>query len=178
MLSMAKAKQYTDDLDLDTLVDEAAEAVQAQIPPVAAQDALNERMVAAIEKLAERQDQGPQQQIPIHKVPVKTPWNPTGTKNRPKLARPTFINGRKIGELWHTAEEIEKLNQIKPGHYWNRRIVVWSADTSGGFSSINLQFPNKSPDDKYEIMRLTAGKGLVGILDVILGEQNSVVLAR
>lgn len=157
---------------------EEAEALTAA-PKTASQDALNERMVAAIEALAQKNATGPTPQIPFAQAKHVTPWNPTGTRKRMKFTRPTFINGRKIGELMHTDAEIEKLNALKPGHYHNRKIVVWSSDTSDGLSTINLQFPNKTPEQKMELMRLTAGKnGLEGILDIVLAEQSAVVLAR
>lgn len=184
---MAKAEKKAQPYDdLEGLMEEAAESVDAQINPTAGstpggtstQDALNERMVSALETLTKRGEDDVIKQKPIHMVPVVTPWNPTGTRHRPKFARPTYINGRKIGELKHTAEEIDKLNQLKPGHYWGRKISVWTSDTQEGTTSVHLNFPNKSSDQKTALMHLHKGQGLVGILDAILAEQAQVVPAR
>lgn len=174
---MAKKTQYDEDAGL---MDDVVKTVETSTKPTAgpsSQDLLNERMVTALEGLARKNESVPTPQIPISKAKFTSPWNPTGARNRAKLARPTYINGRKINQIWHSDEEIQKFNKLKPGHYLGRKVTVWTSDTSEGIASINLQFPHKSPDEKIEMMRLTAGRDLVGLLDLILNEQAAVVPA-
>ncbi len=174
--------------DTDGLLDEVEQAVNAHLKseeqPSTPEDAraqLDNRLVGAIEMLAKNVAQQrasePVRQIPFSKVKINTPWHPSGERKRPKLSRPTFQNGKQVREMFLSNQEIEKFNALTPGHYCNRRVVVWSKDTSDGIASINIQFPHKTLTEKIEMQHLSGGRGIEGILDSVLNEAKTPALA-
>ena len=112
---------------------------------------------------------GPIKQVPISRYLAKTPWNPTGSKQRPKL-RATFLqNGYEIREAFVTDEQIHLLNQIKPGRYINRKVEVVERNEHGNHS-IELRYNNKSIEDRMELK--TEARNLTEMLQRIVNEQK------
>jgi hypothetical protein len=164
--------------DMDAVYAEAAATQIASENPTATQDQLNLRMVEVLEGLARKNATGPIPQIPINQYKAQTPWNPTGARKRATFNQPSYLNGHRLSNIMHSDEEITKFNQLKPGKYYNRKIVVWQADTSDGDNALHLQFSNKTSEQKFEMAQLTGQRGLAAILDVILAEQAAVVPAH
>lgn len=160
----------------------AAETVA--VPAAATQDPLMMALLTtlanqgqAIQKLLERNEQhtGPTPQVPFAKFKQKTPWNPTGAKYKP-LTRPTFLNGHRLKEKTLSQEEIDLLNQVKPGIYNGRKWTVIEQSTNeNGAGAIKIYFPNKTPEQRMALME--DGRTLVELLQKLLREQNAVVLA-
>ena len=173
------AKKYVSD-DEELMAEAEAEMAAAQAQAAAqakdGQAAINAGILAALEKIAGRQETGPIPQLSVSQATFKTPWNPTGKKDRLRLERKVRINGHPVKDSMLSEEEIEKLNSLKAGKYNSRKWIVWELDDDQGNATLNVNFPNKSPDQKYEIMQAEAGRGLAGLLDIILTEQNAVRL--
>jgi len=169
------AKKYVSD-DEEIMAEAEVAMAEAQTQAVDGQAAINAGILAALEKIAGRQETGPIPQLSVSQAIFKTPWNPTGKKDRLKLERKVRINGHPVKDSMLSEEEIEKLNKLKVGKYRSRKWVVWEMDDDQGNATLNVNFPNKSPDQKYEIMQAEAGRGLAGLLDIILTEQNAITL--
>jgi len=172
---MAKAKYVSDE---DEVLQEAAEMQATMEKPIASpgdqQAAINQGILAALEKIANRQEAGPIPQLSVAQAVFKTPWNPTGKKDRIKLTRPVRINNHPVRDMMLSEDEITRLNALKPGRYHDRKWIVWEKDDDQGNATLHVNFPNKTPDQKIEIMQAHKGAGLAGLLDIILAEQNAV----
>jgi len=139
---------------------------------MAGQDDLDNRtLIESIAKIANTLADGPTRQIPLAKYKPVTPWNPTGEKNRPKLKRTVFMGGSRLRESFLSSEEIELLNQIKPGKYNGRRwtIVETDGDTEGG--TITILVPNKTPEDRVRLKGEV--RDLTELCKKIIAEQNA-----
>lgn len=85
--------------------------------------------------------------VPYHLIKHDTPWNPEGKKNRTKLRRPTFISGYPVNPILHSEQEIELLNQLKPGRYNDRKWEVARFEDG----SIDIRYPNKTIPQRMEM---------------------------
>lgn len=162
-----------EDLEAQMKASEPTPAAPAADAPAAdaATTALQARMVEVLEKIVEQNEGGPIKQIPIGKAKIKTPWNPTGSKRRPKLRRITRMNGFRLGEMTLSDDEIRGLNQIKAGKYNNGRWVVIESDSNESGASVELFVQNKSQQDRLELAKICP-KGLIDILAKILADQT------
>lgn len=131
----------------------------------------NDALVSILARLAENAESGPVKQIPRSKAKIRTPWHPSGSKNRPKLARQTYVNGGHQREILLSNKEIELFNQIKPGMYINRKVlVIESADKDG--AAIAVYFPNKTQEDR--LLSMQYAPNLETLLGKIVEEQSAV----
>jgi hypothetical protein len=131
-------------------------------------------LLALLSKLIEANDAGPVKQIPRGKALIRTPWHPSGEKNRPKLARTTFINNFPCKEIMMSNEEITLLNELKPGKYLGKKVVVIEDSDKEG-SSITIYIPNKSHEDK--LWQMQVAPELVVLLRSLDAEQKKPVPA-
>jgi hypothetical protein len=98
---------------------------------------------------------GPVKQIPITKFKHKTPWNPTGRKDslRPQFTRTYYQNGAQIA-MWHVTDaDIELLNQLRPGRYFDRKVEVVErvGENVGDHASIEIRYNNASADQRFDL---------------------------
>lgn len=105
-------------------------------------------------------------QLTVAEIDWVTPWNPTGKKNRLKLRVPMYQNGARIDEDRVTEDEIALLNQIKPGRYNNGKWAVVRRQDK----SLDFRYPNKSVEQRFELMALSKGQGISGLLKVVIDE--------
>ncbi len=113
--------------------------------------------------------------MPLSKAIIRTPWNPTGAKKRPNLARPTYLSGARLKEITLSTEEITLLNQLKPGKYHGKKWVVVERDGDKDGSAIDVLVPNRTPEQKLE--HQAAVKDLADMLRQIVAEQERGSLA-
>ena len=165
--SVAAAKQ---------LEDAKAEA-RSKPDALTLSDQVNLRMIDILEKLSDRNEAGPTPQIPFAQAKFCTPWNPSGKPYRDTLQRKTFVNDFQIREITHSEEEIRLLNQVRPGRYNNRKWLVREEDSGEVGHSIHLYFPNRTQAQRIELTAEHKGRGLVGLLERIVAEQNAVTAA-
>lgn len=93
---------------------------------------------------------GPVKQIHISRYTAKTPWNPTGSKQRPKMRCRFFQNGFEIREAFVTDEDIDRLNKIRPGRYLNRKVEVIQRNEHGN-ESMELRYSNATIEQRMEL---------------------------
>lgn len=164
----------------------AAEAeYRASIDPTAAlsgagtdpNTAVLAQMTQVLSRLAGKAEAGPTPQIPFSKAKFCTPWNPTGKKYRVGLTRDTWMNGHQLREGRLSEEEITLLNQLKPGKYHNKQWTVIETDEGDGKHSIEIIIPNKTQEQRMALTIAHGGRGLVGICEKIIAEQNAIQLA-
>ncbi len=153
-----------------------AEETKDEVKPKVDREAA---LLEILGRLSERQDEGPIKQVPVARALYRTPWNPTGKKNRPKLKRATYLNGFRLREMRLTEENIALLNKVKAGKYQDRKWVVVESDgdSEDGGASVNIWIPNKTVQDRLKLANKSAGRGLAALLELIVEEQSKVVLA-
>jgi hypothetical protein len=147
------AEQKAQEVNLDALVTSIAKAVSESTAKAVA-DA--ESKVRTIE------DQRPS---------LKSALNPTGSANRPKLARPVIFCGAPQREKQLSNTEIELFNQIKPGRYNNRKWEVIEQVAENDERTIEIRIPVKEVQDRIELA-MTA-PDLTSILKLIIAEQGA-----
>lgn len=112
------------------------------------------------------EETAPIKQIHISRYVAKTPFNPTGSKKRPKLNCTFLQNGGRVhpGRLHN--EEIELINQLKPGRYFDRKIEVVER-IENGEREIDLRYSNGSIEQRMEMKNVARNlrEMLHGILD-------------
>jgi len=128
------------------------------------QDQVNAKLTAVLERLTEQADRGAVKQIPLAKAKIRTPWNPTGDRMRPKLQRITRMNGFRLTETKLTNNAIRLFNQLRAGKYnQGRWVVMESTDPAAGNSgAVDLYVQNKSFADRIQL------KGDAPTIDVLL----------
>lgn len=113
------------------------------------------------------EETAPQKQVHISRYIAQTPWNPTGTRVRPELRGRFFQNGRLIQDDRLTADEINKLNKLKPGRYFDRKVEVLERSENGDVT-VEIRYSNKSMEQRMEMKNLA--RNLNELLDGILAE--------
>lgn len=105
-------------------------------------------LVDSIREIAESTQRG--KQVPVHQAKFRTPWNPTGEPVKVKLKYPAvFMNGARLNPRMLTAEEIELLNQVRPGLYNKKKWAV----TVRRDKSIDIGYSNKTVQQRLELAR-------------------------
>lgn len=164
-----------------------ATAAAAQ-PPAATGDAKFDAMLAqlfalqaqnarALQVLADKQEAGPTPQIPFAQAKFQTPWNPTGEKYARLLKRPVFLNGHRVSEVYLSQDTIDLFNQVRPGRYHDRRWTVTEQDGGVEGSALYIWLQNSRLEDRMYNTQMSAGRGIDGILEKIIAEQNAVRLS-
>lgn len=125
----------------------------------------------AMTKIANASENGPLRQVPISKAKIKTPWNPEGKKNRPELRRPTYLTGARLREILLSEDEINLLNQVKPGKYHGKRWLVTERDGDKEGSAVDIYLPNKTQEDRLALKG--DARDLKHVLEQIIAEQNA-----
>lgn len=132
------------------------------------------QMTKVLTSLAGKSDVGPTPQIPFAQAKFKTPWNPTGKKYRVGLTRETYMNGHQLREGRLSEEEITLLNQLKAGKYYNKQWTVIETDEGDGKHTVEIIIPNRTQEQRMALTIAHGGRGLVGICEKILAEQNAI----
>lgn len=125
-------------------------------------------LVKILERLATRTEAGPVPQISMARAKIKTPWNPSGSRSRPKLSRPTYLNGHRLQEMLLSNEEIRLLNKLTAGKYQDRKWLVVEADTDRDGSTVQVFLPNKTESDRLSLKG--KARNLTEALTLILDE--------
>lgn len=153
-------KMYQEDEDLA--------AADTPKPPT-----VDDRLIAILERLADRQDQGPIAQIPLSKAKFQTPFNPSGERYTEELSRSTYLNGRRLTEMLLSPQEVALLNQLKPGKYHQNQWVVIESDSNSEGSALYLYVPDKTQEQRIALKG--AARNFVHLLEQILDEQRAIV---
>lgn len=126
---------------------------------------IQREMVATMKAIQANQ---PRRRLGSHEVVLNTPfWD--GKSPRSELKRPFYQNGSLINDHVLTNEEIELINQLKPGLYNKKRWEVRKEHDGG----IGLYYSNKTLQQRFDIAGAAKGRGLAGILQDILLEREA-----
>lgn len=106
--------------------------------------------------------------VPQHMALIKTPWNPSGNKDRVRLRRNTFQNGAQVVSERVSDEEITLFNKLKPGRFGTARRYVVIMKPSD--RSINFVYPHATPEDRFQTTLDQKSRGLVGLLEICVNE--------
>jgi hypothetical protein len=91
-------------------------------------------------------------------------------QNRHKLTRTVYMSGAKVPERVLTDEEVQLLNQLKPGKYNEGRWTILERD-AGGQRSLDILFPNATQEDRIRLMG--EAPTLTALCNRVLAEQNA-----
>lgn len=92
----------------------------------------------------------PVKQVHISRYRAQTPWNPTGELRRRKMEARFLQNGIELRD-WHiTDEDIDLLNQIKPGRYMDRKVEVVERNENGS-RTVEIRYSNQSIGQRMEM---------------------------
>jgi hypothetical protein len=121
--------------------------------------------------------------------PEKSVFNPEGDKAnpRPKLNRDVLWIGYRLQEEELQREEINLLNQLKPGYYPRHDFHGMVIPNSEKFFSVTdmdpgipngrllVMFPCKEQDDRAELAKYDRGRGMVDILLEMVPQASAAV---
>lgn len=100
-----------------------------------------------------------------------SPWdNPDGNK-KIKLKRKMFQHGHPMDSDLLDSEEIELLNKLKVGLYFNGWVKVYKRKDSG----IDIDYPIKTTSQRMKLLGMLKGEGLKGLLRQCIEEANNPV---
>lgn len=92
----------------------------------------------------------PKQYVKFGQQDLKTPFNPTGKRNR-KLKRTMFQNGNRLNERVLSDQEIALLDQLVPGRYIEGLITVIEKDNGNNEKTVYIQYKNKTVDQRQNL---------------------------
>lgn len=123
-----------------------------QVPAPPTPEALAAMQTAALIDLAQAvkgivSQQQATRQVPYHEIKPVTPFNPEGKRDRKKLKYTFLQHGKLVTPINLREEEIELINQLKPGRYWNRKIEV---QISRDGTTLNLTWTNAKIEQRME----------------------------
>lgn len=122
---------------------------------------------------------GPIKQISRGAYKAITPWNPTGAKDRSrvKFARAYWQNGALIQRWQVTDEQVQQLNQLRPGRYLDRRVEVIerASDNNGDPAAVEIRYDNATAEQRFENKNVFLNFG--DLLRKIVAEQGALVSA-
>lgn len=122
-------------------------------------------LLGSVKSLAE--STAAKRKIGIAEASKVTPWNPDGGPKKRLKVTAFYMNGARVNPVMLTNEEIDLINQLKPGAFNKKKWVVRKRRDK----SIELQYPNKSVEHRIEL-RGEAGN-LAGMLKKILTEHEA-----
>lgn len=137
-------------------------------PPALTQEAVSlataQATLDALRAIAANQ---PRRRKGVHEVVLNTPfWD--GVSPRSVLTRTFYQNGAPVNDHVLTNEEIDLINQLKPGLYHKKKWRVSREGTEG----IGLWYDSKTLQQRFDIAGAAKGRGLAGILQDILLERE------
>ena len=142
-----------------------APSLQVQVDAIA--DAISRGIVRG------QAETGPIKQIPITKYRTKTPFNKKGLKPtaRPQMTRTYIQNGNQIPPWAVTDEDIEALNQLKPGRYVSRKVeVIERLLDNGEPANVEIRYNDSTADHRFELKNYF--RSFSELLRLILDEQR------
>lgn len=104
---------------------------------------LAQAIKAAVEETA------PIKQVHISRYSAVTPFNPTGKKVRTKLNCNFTQNGARVNIARLTDEELELINKLKPGRFFERRVEVVER-IENGERDIDIRYNNATNEQRME----------------------------
>lgn len=130
------------------------------------------QLLGGVQELVEQGKRG--RQVPFHEATFKTPFNPDGKRERPKLKFPHFYqNGARCNPKLMTDEEIRLANQLKPGRYFNGKWEVRRRNDK----SLELRYPHSTIAHRMDL-KFESGGNMASMLQKILVEQEAREQAR
>lgn len=134
------------------------------------EDVSNEDIKSLVKSVAQIAENQPKfRKLGIHETTFPTPWNPSGERRSLKL-KPTalFQNGARVNPAMLSDEEIELINQLKPGLYNKKKWqVVRKRD-----KSLHLHYPNATLEHRFDLNIQAQGQ-FAGMLRLIITEQEA-----
>jgi hypothetical protein len=131
-------------------------------------------LIESIAKIANTMDEDRIAQVPVHKAKIRTAFNPTGEKTRPRLKRPVWFNGAPINPVFLTNEEIELCNQLTPGRYNERQWAVIE-HTDNPDKPIEVRVQDAAVEDRMTLYK--NAPSFAALCKAILDEAGALVAA-
>lgn len=147
--------------------DVAVEAPKDTVGITAAQQALADAFVSAIERT-----RPPEKKTIANRKPV-TPWTPKDGSPKLKMRRKFFQHGMPIGENV-TNEEITLLNQLKPGRYCEGNVIVTLRKDRG----IDVDYPVRTVQQRLKLVNQFHITSFVSLLKRLIDEKANPVSYR
>jgi predicted CopG family antitoxin len=138
------------------------EAATQKLDPTAAQQALADAFVAAIERTR------PPEKKTILTRKSQTPWTPKDGSPRLKMKRKFYHHGMLISENVTNAE-IELLNQVKPGRYCDGFVIVTLRKDRG----IDVDHPIRTASQRLRLVNNYGIRSFSELLQRIIDEKNN-----
>lgn len=156
-------KVKTDSIAQTDSITQVAESAVAAVNPVTtqAQDLVN-ALVQAIQLTKPKE-----KKTPINRTPG-SPWDPKDGSKKPKLKRKHYQHGLIMDPSFLSVEEIELLNKLKPGRFFDGLVKVYKRRDSG----IDIDYPVKTASQRMRVASYFTG-GLAGFLRRCLDEAAS-----
>lgn len=156
------ASQDHEDLEDETAVDLSAAGEEQAPAPVAGSDvaamgqaigaAIAGELRAGLRELTETiQNDGFVKQIPFSKATFNSSFNPTGSKNRPKLVRKVYLNHIQADPNRMTDEEIRLCNELLPGRFFDNIVEVKETNHNGSLV-LEVNYSNKTVEQRMDFM--------------------------
>ena len=141
-----------EDFGPEDVGDEAAEGlIKASVSTVNPDNqALTQGQLAQV--LQTLIDSSPVKKVPYAKFKTRSPFNPTGRKDR-ELLRRCYQNGYAMKIETLRDAEIDLLNRVKPGRYITgqngEKMVTIGIVQKGGNTDLHIVYRNASVDDRF-----------------------------
>jgi hypothetical protein len=118
------------------------------------------------------QTTGPIKQINITQYKPKSRVNPKGLRDheRVQFTRTYWQNGARI-ELWQVSDaDVQRLNQLKPGRYIDRKVeVIERVSEMGEAQSVEIRYSNATLEQRFDLKNRF--RNFTELLMIILDEQ-------
>jgi len=159
------------DVAEDTTPEPAEDGPAEQPAPTAANTNLNipAQVLADAIVTATELTSGRARKVPFGKQQIRSPFNPTGKRNR-KLKQRVYQTGIRVNVKTLTDEEIALLNsgKIQPGRYIDRLVTVTVRDDQEGEPSLLIDYNCKTADQRMNLAaKLGRGGGKEGFENML-----------
>jgi len=139
-------------------VESAVAAAQAASPTVSI-EALAAALTAAIQAAR------PEKKTPFNRK-INTPWTPKDGSPKAKLRRKMFHHGMTVDEDILSNDEINLMNEIKPGSYLANHVRVNRRKDRG----IDIDYPIKTAAQRLKLVNQFGVRNLKELLELIVAE--------
>lgn len=173
---MKKAKEIVEPVEVEEIENDVEELKTPLTSVAISTKDLAEAIVSATE-----QSSGVRRRIPFGQQKIRSPFNPTGNRNR-KLKKVFYQAGFRLGVKTLTDAEIDLLHKLKPGLYIDNLVRVIERQGAGGEMEVFINYSNSTADQRMALGSRIGGNpkktGLQRMLEMILAEYEEQKIAR
>jgi hypothetical protein len=136
---------------------------------VAADPATRSDIVSIVQTM---QKMVPPRKVTYAEYKPRTPFNPSGNRNRRAPSRVVYQNGGRVNPRMLFDEEIKLLDQLRPGRYLDKLVTVREVEgTEGAPNELHIEYAYRTPDQRLALA--TRVRSLVAMLRQIVNEQEA-----